>query len=91
MKSNYASARTASGIFARSAAAPRAVIRSVAEAVNAQCGQPAMLRLEPLRAFVMMLRQRAPRMRRKSFVDLSGRSGLRLPAGCVLAVRYQSR
>lgn len=80
MKANHVLPRTASGVRQ-----PRSgtIIRSLVEAVNAQCGQPVMVRLEPLLMFLMMLRQRAPRRRDRRLSSL--------PAGCVLAVRYLAR
>jgi len=82
MKANDVLARTVSGIIATGPVRPGAVIRTLVEAVNAQRGQPVMLRLEPLLMFLMLLRHRAPKRRH-------GKSSL--PAGCVLAVRYLAR
>lgn len=77
MKANHAVTQTSDSI-------PRPVIRSVGRAVRTQSGRPVMLRLEPVLMLLMMLRRQEPSHR-------LGRCGeSRLPAGCVLVVRYQS-
>jgi hypothetical protein len=62
---------------------PRAVIRKVEQAADAQRDQPVMLRPGPVLTLLMMLCRRETRACRRS------ESGL--PAGCVLVVRDQSR
>lgn len=61
------------------------VIRKVKGAIKARPSQPAIVRLGPVVALLMMLRNRRPRRNRVLWHRLS------LPPGCVLAVRYTSR
>jgi len=66
-------------------AMPGVVIRSVRDAMKAQCSQPAIVNLGPMVALLTMLHSRRPRRHRPPWHSLS------LPPGCVLAVRYSSR
>ena len=63
---------------------PAAVIRSAGELLQAQLGQPVMVRLGPMLAFLAMLRQRQRRNRPRG-------QDPGLPPGCVMLVRYRSR
>lgn len=64
---------------------PGVVIRSLRDALKAQCSQPVIVNPGPMLALLLMLRKRAPRRDRIRWRELS------LPSGCVLAARYMSR